>query len=49
MPAFKPSKIYIRDNAKKNEIQAYIGLCERENLKEESDLLVPSELVTKGS
>ena len=49
MPAFKPSKIYIKSNAGKSEIKAYIGLCKRENLKEESDLLVPSELVTKGS
>lgn len=49
MPAFKPSKIYIKENAGKREIQAYIGLCKRENLKEESDLLIPSELVMKGS
>ena len=49
MPSFKPSRIYIRDNARKTEIQAYIGLCGSENLTEENDLLVPSELIMKGS
>lgn len=49
IPSFKPSKIYLSDDSKKTEIQAYIGLCRSENLTDESELLVPSELLTKGS
>ena len=49
MPSFKPSKIYLSDSSRKTEIQAYIGLCRSENLTDENDLLIPSELVMKGS
>lgn len=49
MPSFKPSRIYIMNSSRKTEIQAYIGLCGSENLTEENDLLVPSELIMKGS
>lgn len=49
MPSFKPSKIYLSDDSGKTEIQAYIGLCGGENLTDENDLLIPSELVMKGS
>ena len=49
MPAFKPSGIYIKNNSEKTPIQAYIGLCGSENLTEENDLLIPSELFMKGS
>ena len=49
MPSFRPSKIYLSNDSEKTEIQAYIGLCGSENLTDENDLLIPSELVMKGS
>lgn len=49
IPSFKPSKIYIRENARKTEIHAYLALCSEEYLTDECALLVPAELVMKGS
>ena len=49
IPSFKPSGIYLSNDSGKTEIQAYIGLCRSENLTDENDLLIPSELVMKGS
>lgn len=45
IPAFKPSKIYLKDNHSKKEVHAYLGLCSEENLTDECDLLVPAELI----
>ena len=45
IPAFKPSKIYLDQT----EVSAYLALCREEYLTDECELLVPAELLRKGS
>lgn len=49
IPAFRPSEIYLKDHHRKTEIHAYLALCSEEYLTDECDLLIPAELVMKGS
>ena len=49
IPAFRPEKITIRLNNKNLRVSAYIALCSGKNMTEGCDIIVPYELVTKGS
>lgn len=49
LPAFRPNRTVIITDGKETEVCAYIALCKKERLCGGADMLVPSELMMKGS
>lgn len=49
IPAFKPASVKIINDNQENEVNAYIALCSDKNMTNEVDMLVPAELIMKGS
>ena len=49
MPAFRPSKITIRSENTEIKVNAYLALCDRKVFSEDCEIIVPSELIMKGS
>lgn len=49
IPAFKPAYIKIINGGDENEVSAYVALCSDKNMTDGVDVLVPAELIMKGS
>ncbi len=49
MPAFRPSEITLKIENKEIKVSAYLALCSERNLVEGCDILIPHELIMKGS
>ena len=49
IPAFKPSSVKIINNSTESEVSAYIALCSDKNMTNEVNMLIPAELIMKGS
>ena len=49
IPAFKPAKVTLINDSEENEVNAYIALCSDKNMTNEVNMLVPAELIMKGS
>lgn len=49
LPAFRPSKITIRSENTEIKVNAYLALCDKKVFSEDCEIIVPSELIMKGS